>query len=153
MKLAMITITENMVNRSLCTATTTTITNKNNNNNKDKDAPSPSTSTSTSTSTTTIGGLVLSVHDELLFEVPEEELDEMAGLIRDCMENICVLRVPLRTSIKVGKRYGSLSSYSPPKQKNNNNNNVPDNNNNNNNNNNDKDNNNNNNNMNNDGNG
>ena len=30
--------------------------------------------------------MILTVHDELLFEVPREEADELAALVRDTME-------------------------------------------------------------------
>ena len=39
--------------------------------------------------------MLLQVHDELLFEVPEAELDTMRSLVRDRMENVYALKVPL----------------------------------------------------------
>ena len=39
--------------------------------------------------------LVLQVHDELLLEVPEEEKEEAIELLRNSMENIVELSVPL----------------------------------------------------------
>src|SRR5207253_1729191 len=39
--------------------------------------------------------MLLQVHDELLFEVAEAELDTMRSLVRDKMENVYVLKVPL----------------------------------------------------------
>ena len=39
--------------------------------------------------------MLLQVHDELLFEVPEAELDTMRALVRDRMENVYALKVPL----------------------------------------------------------
>lgn len=39
--------------------------------------------------------MLLQVHDELIFEVPEEELDATAALVKSVMENVAVLDVPL----------------------------------------------------------
>jgi DNA polymerase-1 len=49
--------------------------------------------------------LLLQVHDELLLEVPHHELDEVASLVRDCMENIVELHVPLVVDIHVGANW------------------------------------------------
>ncbi|NLD51573.1 MAG: DNA polymerase I, partial [Clostridiales bacterium] len=46
--------------------------------------------------------LILQVHDELLVEAPENERDQVVGLLRDCMENVIKLRVPLISDIKSG---------------------------------------------------
>jgi len=50
----------------------------------------------------------LQVHDELLFEVPLEELDEVKGLVEDIMPRAMKLRVPLKVEVKVGKNWGQL---------------------------------------------
>ncbi len=47
--------------------------------------------------------IVLQVHDELVFEVPEAELEETANMIKEKMENVCSLRVPLVVDIGTGK--------------------------------------------------
>ena len=39
--------------------------------------------------------MVLQVHDELLFEVPDDEKDEIAALVRAEMEGVVKLNVPL----------------------------------------------------------
>src|SRR5205085_10109106 len=39
--------------------------------------------------------MTLQVHDELVFEVPEEESDVMRTLVRDQMENVYELKVPI----------------------------------------------------------
>lgn len=49
-------------------------------------------------------GLVLCIHDELLFEVPEDEVNDMIPLIKEKMENTANIDVPLQVSIKVGPR-------------------------------------------------
>ncbi|MGH9363523.1 MAG: DNA polymerase I, partial [Thermoanaerobaculia bacterium] len=39
--------------------------------------------------------LLLTVHDELVFEVPEGEVESVAGAVREEMESVATLRVPL----------------------------------------------------------
>ncbi len=52
--------------------------------------------------------LILQVHDELIFEVPPEELDRVKGLVQKEMEQVYPLRVPLRVSIETGSSWGEL---------------------------------------------
>lgn len=49
--------------------------------------------------------LLLQIHDELIFEVPEEELDQMKALVKEAMENAMKLEVPLKASIQSGKTW------------------------------------------------
>lgn len=49
--------------------------------------------------------LLLQVHDELVFEVPEHELNTMQELIKQVMENAMVLKVPLQVDINYGKSW------------------------------------------------
>ena len=49
--------------------------------------------------------MLLQVHDDLVFEVPREELDEIVALIKDKMEHACVLKVPLEVSVKAGPNW------------------------------------------------
>lgn len=46
--------------------------------------------------------MVLTVHDELVFEVPEAEVDSAKALVRAEMEEVYPLRVPLQVDIGVG---------------------------------------------------
>jgi DNA polymerase-1 len=46
--------------------------------------------------------MTLQIHDELLFDMPDEERDIVVPLIRDTMENVCQLAVPLKVSIGIG---------------------------------------------------
>jgi DNA polymerase-1 len=46
--------------------------------------------------------LLLSVHDELLFEVPRDEVEALATLVRETMETALPLDVPLTVDVKVG---------------------------------------------------
>jgi DNA polymerase I len=52
--------------------------------------------------------MVLQVHDELIFEVPESELEVMKELVKDEMEKAVELSIPLRTSIETGNRWGDF---------------------------------------------
>ena len=52
--------------------------------------------------------MTLQVHDELVFEVPEEELDVMRSLVREYMEKVYPLSVPLVVEIGVGKNWRDL---------------------------------------------
>ncbi|MFS8638477.1 MAG: DNA polymerase I [Gemmatimonadota bacterium] len=49
--------------------------------------------------------MLLQVHDELVFEVPRDELDEMRELVREKMENAFRLDVPLVVEIGVGESW------------------------------------------------
>ena len=49
--------------------------------------------------------IVLQIHDELLLEVPIEEKDEVAKLLKDCMENAVSLKVPLNVEVEEGKNW------------------------------------------------
>lgn len=55
--------------------------------------------------------MLLQIHDELLFEGPEEKLKENIELIRDVMSNCIKLSVPLKVSIEVGKNWGDMVEY------------------------------------------
>ena len=54
--------------------------------------------------------ILLQVHDELMLEVPESELDAARKVVRDVMENICTLSVPLLTEAKSGQNWGNLTA-------------------------------------------
>ena len=47
--------------------------------------------------------LILQVHDELIVDAPAEELAEVTQLVRDAMERVAELRVPL--VVEVGSAY------------------------------------------------
>jgi DNA polymerase I len=49
--------------------------------------------------------MVLQVHDELVFEVPPDELEPMMELVRSRMENVVELRVPLVVDLGVGPNW------------------------------------------------
>jgi len=47
-------------------------------------------------------GMILQVHDELIFEAPFEELEQVKMLVREKMENAYSLSVPLRVDLGWG---------------------------------------------------
>jgi DNA polymerase-1 len=49
--------------------------------------------------------LVLQIHDELLFEVADDAVEPLKHLVKDCMEGVYALRVPLVVDINVGKNW------------------------------------------------
>lgn len=49
--------------------------------------------------------MLLQIHDELIFLVPDNELDLMQNLVKESMENAMELKVPLKASISVGKSW------------------------------------------------
>lgn len=52
--------------------------------------------------------MVMQVHDELIFEVPQEGLTETAARIKGLMQNAVKLRVPLLAAAKAGKNWYEL---------------------------------------------
>ena len=52
--------------------------------------------------------MTLQVHDELVFEVPEEEVDTMQSLVREQMEKVQALAVPLLVEMGVGPNWRDL---------------------------------------------
>jgi DNA polymerase-1 len=49
--------------------------------------------------------LVLQVHDDLILEVPRQEVEQVVALLKDKMEHACTLKVPLEVSVKVGPNW------------------------------------------------
>ncbi|MEJ2671676.1 MAG: DNA polymerase I [Deltaproteobacteria bacterium] len=58
------------------------------------------------------GQMLLQLHDELLLEVPHKELRETARLVRQVMEGVVTLKVPLTVDLRVGKNWGEMDFYS-----------------------------------------
>ena len=52
--------------------------------------------------------MILQVHDELIFEVPKEELEVMSSLLTDLMPQALKLSDPLTVEIKTGSTWGDL---------------------------------------------
>ena len=51
--------------------------------------------------------LILQVHDEVILEVPPEEHDDMAALVRTVMGNACELAVPLEVNLSFGDSWAT----------------------------------------------
>jgi DNA polymerase-1 len=49
------------------------------------------------------GYMILQIHDELLFEVPEDEIEIFKSFVKEKMENVFDLKVPLTVDIEIGK--------------------------------------------------
>lgn len=49
--------------------------------------------------------LILQIHDELIFEVPDEEIEDMKQLVKETMESVMTLKIPLIVDIHVGKNW------------------------------------------------
>jgi DNA polymerase-1 len=52
--------------------------------------------------------MLLQVHDELIFEVPQAEVEEMRQLASKLMSTAIELSIPLKVDIKVGKNWGEM---------------------------------------------
>ncbi|TMD29343.1 MAG: DNA polymerase I, partial [Chloroflexi bacterium] len=53
--------------------------------------------------------MLLQVHDELLFEVPRDEVDRLAPVVRETLEGALPLDVPLTVDIKVGDDWEAMT--------------------------------------------
>ena len=49
--------------------------------------------------------MILTVHDELVFEAPEPELDRAKEIVREEMEGAYPMRVPLKVDVGVGQNW------------------------------------------------
>jgi DNA polymerase I len=49
--------------------------------------------------------LLLQIHDELVFEAPDEEIPRLAVLVREAMTSALELRVPLRVDVSTGPNW------------------------------------------------
>lgn len=52
--------------------------------------------------------MLLQVHDELVLECPDEEINETAVVVRDVMENAYLLSAPLKTEARCGPNWFSM---------------------------------------------
>ncbi|MEW6482700.1 MAG: DNA polymerase I [bacterium] len=52
--------------------------------------------------------LLLQVHDELLFEIPEKESSKIAPIVIESMKNAGKFDVPIEVNISIGKNWGEL---------------------------------------------
>ena len=55
--------------------------------------------------------MLLQVHDELLLECPEDQLDKTIEVTKDIMENAYQMDIPLKTDAAYGSNWGELKAY------------------------------------------
>lgn len=49
--------------------------------------------------------MILQVHDELVFDVLEDEINLVKEIVKNIMENVCKLKVPLKVDIEIGTNW------------------------------------------------
>ena len=54
--------------------------------------------------------MILTVHDELLFEAPKEAADETASAVRELMESAVKLNVPVTVDVGIGENWKEAKS-------------------------------------------
>jgi DNA polymerase-1 len=55
--------------------------------------------------------MILQVHDELVLEVPEDELERVAPLVIETMERAYDLNAPLKVDAKVGRNWLEMEGF------------------------------------------
>jgi DNA polymerase-1 len=53
-----------------------------------------------------VGKMILQIHDELLFEVPDEHVPALSAEVKKIMEGVLDLNVPLTVDISIGRNWG-----------------------------------------------
>jgi DNA polymerase-1 len=53
--------------------------------------------------------MLLQVHDELVLECPEEELQQTADLVSEVMQKAYLLKIPLQTDARSGPNWNEMS--------------------------------------------
>lgn len=51
------------------------------------------------------GYMILQIHDELIFEIPDEEIETFIPLVRETMQGVIKLKIPLIVDITIGKNW------------------------------------------------
>ena len=57
--------------------------------------------------------MLLQVHDELIFELPEREAPEVAALLEAVMPSAIEMVAPLQIDLKLGPNWGDMTRYIP----------------------------------------
>jgi DNA polymerase-1 len=52
--------------------------------------------------------MILTVHDELVFEVPPDELEEVKTLVKELMEGVWELKAPLKVNVEWGRNWAEV---------------------------------------------
>jgi DNA polymerase-1 len=55
-----------------------------------------------------VASIILQVHDELIIECKKEDVERVKILLRDAMENVMKLDVPLVVNVSSGRTWGDL---------------------------------------------
>lgn len=55
--------------------------------------------------------MLLQIHDQILFEAPEERVTEVVPIIREAMERFDHWMIPPKVDVKVGQRWSELTDY------------------------------------------
>jgi DNA polymerase-1 len=50
--------------------------------------------------------MILQIHDELIFELPDSEIPLLTPIVKEKMETVMKLNVPIVVHIAVGKNWG-----------------------------------------------
>ncbi|MBM3184154.1 MAG: DNA polymerase I, partial [Chlamydiae bacterium] len=53
------------------------------------------------------GKMILQIHDELLFEIPDEEIPTFEKVVKEKMEQVVHLNIPLEVKVSVGKNWAA----------------------------------------------
>jgi DNA polymerase I len=56
--------------------------------------------------------MILQIHDELVFEVSAQHVDQLAKLVRDEMQSVMQLCVPLKVDVKSGDNWAECQPWS-----------------------------------------
>jgi DNA polymerase-1 len=54
------------------------------------------------------GRMILQVHDELIFEAPEQEIERLRDLVKSEMEGVLEMSVPLKVDISWGNNWSEV---------------------------------------------
>jgi DNA polymerase-1 len=52
--------------------------------------------------------MLLQIHDELIFEVDEDQAEKSATMIQETMESVMELAVPLKVDVRIGRNWGEI---------------------------------------------
>lgn len=55
--------------------------------------------------------MILQVHDELVFDVEKDEIGDVYDIVKDGMENVIRLKVPVEAHIEIGKNWLEMEMY------------------------------------------
>jgi DNA polymerase-1 len=54
--------------------------------------------------------MLLTIHDEIVLEAPEKDAKKVAKLVKDVMENVVKICVPIEAEVETGKNLGELKA-------------------------------------------